>query len=262
MPVPDKNGTGKVAPVQTRVARIFADPEALSVAAAQRFVDAATEAITARGRFCASLSGGSTPKRLYQKLVEPSFIDRVDWSKVDLFFGDERCVPRDHPDSNYRMVHESLFNHAATRQARVFAVPVELAPEKAADAYADMIKHTVLQAIGLPRFDFMLLGVGADGHTASLFPGSAALDLRDRLTAAVYSTEKGNWRITLTLPTLNNSAQTLVLLEGSAKSKIVAHLCSNEAPVGWPIEHITPRNTVEWYVDAPAASEIKARKPV
>lgn len=237
----------------TRTPKIFPDPDSLSAAIAQRFVDLATATISKRGRFCVSLSGGSTPKRLYQTLASPRFVDRIDWPRVDLFFGDERCVARDHPDSNFRMVQETLFSDQTARAARIFGVPVELAPEKAAAAYAEMVQRVVPQVNNLPQFDLLLLGVGADGHTASLFPGTDAIDVRDRVAVAVYAEAKQNWRISLTFPTLNNSSHTLVLLEGAQKAVIVAHLCSDAPTAGWPIERITPRDEVEWYMDAAAA---------
>jgi len=236
-----------------RIPRIFPNPDALSAGAARRFVELATASIAARGRFAVALSGGSTPKRLYQLLASPNFIDRIDWSNIDFFFGDERCVALDHPDSNFRMAQQALFAHGGAQGARVFPVAADCSPDQAAEKYAEQVAQNVPSKNGFPQFDLVFLGVGADGHTASLFPGTSALDVIDRTAVAVYAQEKGNWRVTLTFPTLNNAAHTVVLLEGAPKAGIVARLCSNAPPAGWPIERITPRNAVEWYMDEAAA---------
>jgi len=242
-----------------RTPKVFPDPDALSAGAARRFVELAAASIAARGRFAVALSGGSTPKRLYQLLASPSFIDQIDWPNIDFFFGDERCVALDHPDSNFRMAQDALFSTGSARTAHVFPVPADCAPEEAAAKYAEQIEQTVPFKNGLPKFDLILLGVGPDGHTASLFPDTPALDVIDRIAVAVYAQAKGNWRVTLTFPTLNNAAHTVVLLEGAPKAVIVARLCSNAPPAGWPIERIIPRDEVQWYMDEAAASQIQGR---
>jgi 6-phosphogluconolactonase len=190
---------------------VFPDLEALSRAAAERFVSLAEGAVP----FRVALSGGSTPRRLYELLAAPPFRDQVPWPHTHLFWGDERCVPPDHPDSNYRMARESLLERAPIPARNVHRIRGELAPQEAAAAYEATLR-TELGAGG--RLDLVLLGMGEDGHTASLFPGSPALHEQTRWVMAQEVEKLGAWRITLTPPIINAAANVLFVVAGGGKA--------------------------------------------
>jgi 6-phosphogluconolactonase len=198
------------------VPRFVACPDAGALAreAAHRFVARAQEAVAARGRFLVALAGGSTPRGAYELLAGDVFAPRVDWARVHVFWGDERCVPPDHTDSNYRMAREALLDRIPISAGNVHRMRGELVPEAAADAYEAELDE-VLGAEG--RFDLVLLGMGVDGHTASLFPGTQALEERERRVAAYYVEKLGAWRVTLTLPALNAARRVLFLVGGAGK---------------------------------------------
>ena len=178
----------------------------LSERAAEEFVRLARQAIQLAGRFTVALSGGSTPKALYTLLAAPGFAQQISWNRAHLFWGDERCVPPDHPESNYRMVEETLRSKIQIPHENVHRMAGEKAPQIAALEYEAELKGFFELAEGaLPRFDLILLGLGEDGHTASLFPGSAALNDQEHLVAAVYVDKMNTYRLTLTLPVLGLS---------------------------------------------------------
>ena len=186
------------------------DLAAVSAEAGRRFTRAARAAVAARGRLAVALAGGSTPRLLYEWLVAAPGID---WGQTEVFFSDERCVPPEHPDSNYGMTRATLLRHVP---ARVHRVRGELDPAAAAAAYAG----DLVQTLGpQPAFDLLLLGLGTDGHTASLFPGSPALAVTDQL--AVAAPGPGSSRVTLTVPVLRAAAETLVLVAGAGKAAIL-----------------------------------------
>ena len=159
--------------------RIFSTPAALAEDAAERFAALAQEAVEKRGRFAVALSGGGTPQLLFRQLAAEPFAGRIPWGQTHVFWGDERCVPPDHPGSNYLSAREALLDHVPLPAGQVYRVRGEWRPEQAAQAYGDEL-HRVFGS-GWPRFDLILLGLGNDGHTASLFPGSAALEEKERL---------------------------------------------------------------------------------
>jgi 6-phosphogluconolactonase len=174
--------------------RILPDPAALADAAARHVVEQARAAIDARGRFSLTLSGGSTPRELHLRLASPPLKDQVDWPNVHIFFGDERCVPPDDPQSNYRMAHETLLSKVPIRPENVHRMRGELPPEEAAQAYEAELK--AFFGSEQPRLDLVLLGMGDNGHTASLFPGLSAVHEQRRWVVAEYVAEVGMWRIT------------------------------------------------------------------
>ncbi len=186
----------------------YPTPAALAEAAAERIVQAAQQAIAARGRFTLALSGGSTPRATYRRLASLP----LDWARVHLFWGDERAVPPDDPQSNYRMAREALIDHVSIPAGNVHRIPAELPPEEAARRY-----QAELEVFfgGAARFDLVLLGLGADGHTASLFPGVAVPD--DRLVAAVHVPQMDTWRITLTPKAINAAQEIVFLVSGAGK---------------------------------------------
>ena len=209
-------------PVNKRELIICPNTEELYGKAAERFAELAQQAAQARGRFTVALSGGSTPRGLYALLATAEYRERIPWSHVHLFWGDERCVPPDHPESNYRMVQESLLSKIAIPERNVHRMAGEKEPQIAAAEYEAELKNFFRLSEGaLPRFDLILLGLGEDGHTASLFPGSEALEDTEHLVVAICVEQLKTHRLTLTLPVLNNAAQVIFLVAGESKSAIL-----------------------------------------
>lgn len=234
---------------------VLPDPEALYRATAARVLELGTQAIAERGTFHLALAGGATPQGLYMLLSSPELAGRLDWTKVHLYFGDERHVPPEHQDSNYRMVRESLLERLpATPQ--VHRIAGELAPEQAAADYAALLDRQ-LPADG---FDLVLLGLGPDGHIASLFPGSDTLNQRKQKVRADYVPKLNSWRITLTLPVLNHARHLLLLVSGAHKADVLRHVLRNIAHANpLPVEMLRPQGQLEWFVDAAAARHIDQR---
>ncbi len=201
---------------------VLPDAAAVAEAAVELFTASAAESIAVRGAFEVCLSGGSTPRRLYRHLVSAPEIGRIDWSRVHLYFGDERCVPPDHPDSNYGMVARDLLEHLPVSVGGVHRMLGERDPHEAADAYEQLLIRRF--GDGWPRFDLVLLGLGADGHTASLFPGSAAVGERDRRCVACEVASLRAWRLTLTLPVINAARRVVFLVVGAEKASALQRL--------------------------------------
>lgn len=204
---------------------VLPDPAAVAEEAAQRFVACAAQAVRAQGRFTVALAGGSTPVALYALLSQPSYREQIAWERTLIFFGDERYVPPDHPWSNYRMAREALLDHIPVPAENVYRIAGELPPETAAAGYATSLRRVFdLRGAARPRFDLILLGMGEDGHTASLFPGMPALQERRRLVVATSVPEYVTppvARITLTLPVLNAAHQVMFLVTGAGKAEKV-----------------------------------------
>jgi 6-phosphogluconolactonase len=237
---------------------IVADTEELSRVAAAEFVHRAQDAVQAKGIFTVVLSGGSTPKSLYTLLADDVTLRAaVPWDKVHFFWGDERHVPPDHPDSNYRMAHEALLSKVLVPAANVQRIKSEY-PEahRAADEYDQRLREFFAVAVGhFPQFDLLLLGMGPDGHTASLFPGTVALHERTRLVVANWVEKFSTDRITLTPPVLNNAARIIFLVGGEEKAETLrAVLQGAQQPERFPAQLISPTHgTLLWLVDRSAA---------
>lgn len=223
--------------------------ERLAEMAAARVAATASAAIAERGRFSIALSGGSTPRPLYRLLAREPWAETIDWSHVDVFWGDERCVGPDHPDSNYRMARRALLDHVAIPKDRVHRILGELPAREAAAAYQVELRR-VLGDEG--RLDLVLLGLGSDGHTASLFPGTDAVLERRRDVVAVYVEKLDTWRITLTLPIINRARQVVFLVSGASKANTVARTQGgDELPAGM----VQPTDgTLIWLIDREAAA--------
>lgn len=228
--------------------------------AAEEFVGAAERAIAAAGRFSVALAGGSTPRSLYGLLAEAPWRNRIDWSRCHFFWGDERCVPPDHPDSNYRMARESLLSRVPLANENVHRMAGEKAPDSAAREYEQTLR-TFFGVTGSrwPRFDLILLGIGEDGHTASLFPGSEALAESRRLVVAPYVEKLRSHRLTLTLPVINAAAQVMFLVSGESKSSMVGAILNNETNTETlPVKRVNPKSgRLLWLVDQEAAGSLK-----
>jgi 6-phosphogluconolactonase len=200
------------------------DSASLAQRAARHFVELAEQAIAARGRARIAISGGSTPKATFQLLGDPGqpWRARMPWDRIELFWVDERCVPPDHPDSNYRMTREALLDRAPLKPEQIHRMEGELDPEEGAARYeSDLRKSFHLEGAETPVFDLLQLGMGPDGHTASLFPHTAALHELGRLSVANHVQNKDAWRITLTWPVINSARNVFFLIGGADKAAIL-----------------------------------------
>ncbi len=238
--------------------RVFDDPTRVALAAAEEFARRTQRKAEAGGDFAVALSGGSTPQRLYALLAEPPYRDRVPWDRVHLFWGDERAVPPEHPDSNYGAARAALLERVPIPAGNIHRMEAENPdPQAAAAAYERTLRGFLgLSAAGLPRFDLVILGMGADGHTASLFPGSEALWERRRLVVAPWVDALGSWRLTLTCPVLKNAACIMFLVTGPEKAETLRRVLENDqAAADLPARLVAPRDgELLWLVDRAAAA--------
>ena len=241
---------------------ILPDSYNLALEAARRFVHLASQASENRGIFTVSLAGGSTPGQMYEILASAPHLAMVDWTRVFVFWGDERCVPPDHSDSNYRKAKEALLDQVPIPADHIYRIPAELPPEQAAEVY----EESLLQFFSsLPdeeqrqqaRFDLVLLGMGDDGHTASLFPGTPAIHEHTRWVRAQYIDKMAAWRITLTPAILNRARHIILLVSGQAKSYTLPRvLYGTYQPERYPAQVIKPpEGELEWLVDEAAAAQ-------
>jgi 6-phosphogluconolactonase len=234
---------------------VLPDPAAVASATADRVVAAARSAIAERGIFRVALSGGGTPKEVYPLLLEPQRLEAVDWSRVEFFWGDERSVPPDHPESNFGVAYGMLISQLpGVRQDRIHRMPAE-APDL--DAAALSHESEIRLAFGArgdepPPFDLIWLGMGPDGHTASLFPGSTALDESDRWVVGNWAPEQESWRMTFTFPIINAGRDVIVVVTGADKAGPIRAIRAGGS--GLPAERVDGPQ-VEWIIDAAAAGE-------
>jgi 6-phosphogluconolactonase len=231
-----------------------ADPDAVASAAAEHLAESARRASAERGKFRVALSGGNTPRLLYQRLALPALGAAVDWSRWEIFFSDERCVPPDHPDSNYRMANDAWFARVPLPASNVHRIAGELDPAEAAARYA--------VELGEHPLDLVLLGIGEDGHTASLFPGNAALAEREQRVVAVTSPVPPPQRISLSFRALNEARAALFLVTGASKSQRLAEVLAERVSAAGagegllPAARVKPRTgVVHFYVDQAAWPE-------
>lgn len=233
------------------------DPQDLYKQAAALFERLAGEAVSVRGRFTVVLSGGSTPRGVYALLAEAGVRERIPWSHVHLFWGDERCVPPTHPESNYRLAEETLISRVPIPAQNIHRIPAEQAPAQAASAYEQTLREFfALPADTPPCFDLVFLGMGPDGHTASLFPGTVGLREEKRLVIAHHVEKLGAWRVTLTPPVLNQAAYVVFLVCGADKAATLREVLQGEyQPERLPAQLIRPvHGTLLWLVDQDADS--------
>lgn len=243
---------------------IFPDADSLSCGAADFIAESAVQAITVRGRFTVALCGGNTPKPVYARLATSGYRERLDWSKMHIFFGDERCVPPDDPQSNYLMARTALLDQVPLPQENIHRMHGEMEPEKAAMAYANDLQRDFGgdEAAGEPllnEFDLILLGLGDNGHTASLFPGLAAVTEKKRWVMAQYVEVVGMWRLTLTPVIINAARQVAFLVSGANKAEVVQRVLEGPyQPVVLPAQIIRPHSgDLRWLLDAPAAAKLR-----
>ena len=243
------------------IVRVFDDPSALMRAAADEIVPAAQGAVDERGRFTWALSGGSTPRALFHLLASDSYRERMPWNAIHFFWGDERHVPPDHPDSNFRMAREAMLDAVPVPPENIHRVPAEEPDaQRAAAEYEAALRSFFALASGeIPRFDLILLGLGKEGHTASLFPQSEVLHERERLVAAPWVEAQKTFRVTLTPPVLNHARRAMFLVSGEDKAEALrAVLEGPREPERYPAQ-IVEGNRL-WMVDRSAARLLKAAK--
>lgn len=245
---------------------VLPTPDALMHAAAERWVSAAAQAIEASGRYAVALAGGSTPQSLYALLASDPYASRVDWSRVHVFWSDERCVPPDDPRSNYRMAREALLARVPILEENIFRIRGEDEPAAAATAYERDLRELFATPEGPPRlspgsrFDLVLLGMGEDGHAASLFPGMAALRECSRWVRAVHLAEVRTSRVTLTPGVIDAAAEIVFLVSGRAKAATLRRVLEGPyRPEALPAQIIAPRaGRLRWLVDADAAADLES----
>jgi 6-phosphogluconolactonase len=242
----------------TREIKIFPQPEKLAEAFALELQKASKQAKNAGRSFNLVLAGGSTPRRVYEYLARPEFKKSIPWDVIHFFWGDERCVPSDHEDSNFRMARQALLDPLAIPQENIHRIQGENDPCAEAARYAQEIERHC--AVGeLPQFDWILLGLGTDGHTASLFPGMDAVEDPSGICAVAVHPESGQKRITLTARVLNQAKRVSFIVTGKSKAKMVAEIL-NQIPQRqrYPAAQVQPeQGKLEWLLDEEAASKLK-----
>jgi len=242
---------------------IFENIDVLYAALEKQWGLIAHAAIADHGAFHVVLAGGSTPRNFYKKLAQQSAIDDSCWHNTHIYFGDERCVPQDHPDSNYLMAEETLLSVAPLLPEHVHAMfSADLSVEQNVVQYETLLHDTLpLDAKGCPVFDLVLLGMGEDGHTASLFPDTEILHESAKPVAAQFVQKLNAWRVSLTFSTINAASHVAVLVAGDAKAKILADIFSAEKNVvaRYPIQQVNPAGQLDWYLDTAAAHLLNAQ---
>lgn len=259
-----------------KMIKIFDGAEQFNRFAAEKFVEIANEAIESKRRFAVALAGGSTPKSLYRLLGNEEFRNKIEWSKVFFFFGDERNVAPDDDDSNYRMARENLFEPLKISETNIFRWRTELqdADDIAAN-YESAIGKFFDEFLGeknkfqvaaddsnLPRFDLILLGIGADGHTASLFPFTEALSETEKIAAANPVEQLDAIRLTLTFPVINNARNVIFLVRGADKATALREVLEGDfQPDEFPAQNVKPASgDLFWLVDREAAGLLKSKR--
>lgn len=242
------------ASTKNREVKIFPDVAALNEAAASLIVKIAAQAVRAKDKFSIALAGGSTPESLYKLLASDKFKNKIDWTKTLVFFGDERCVSPDDAESNYRMANAALLARVSLPPENVFRLRGEIEPGEAAAEYEEIIKKNLGENA---RFDLILLGMGDDGHTASLFPGTRAVSETEKLVAANFVEKLNANRLTLTFRAVNAAKNVLFLATGAKKALMIKKVFSAET-IDLPASLVKPENgNCFWFLDEEAASLIE-----
>jgi len=241
-------------PTRTERGDVYVYGSAAEVAreAADAFVACVAGVLADRATARVALAGGSTPKAMYRLLASPAYRERVEWKRVEIYFGDERCVPPEHAESNYRMAREALLDHVPLGADRVHRIAGERPPEEAAAQY----QQKLVRLGDPPRLDLVLLGMGPDGHTASLFPGTPVLKETRALAAAVYVEKFSSWRVTLTPPVLSAAAHVIITAVGDEKAD--ALMLALTKPVGTVPIQLVHAVDQRWLVDGAAAEKWRA----
>jgi 6-phosphogluconolactonase len=236
--------------------RIYADAAAVAQALAEYFVAAAERAIAERGRFTVALSGGNTPRAAYELLAADPLRERLPWSDVFIYFGDERCVPPDDERSNYRMAREAFLDAVPIPSSNVHRIRGEIDPGQAVNEYASTLRANLGP---LPQLDLVMLGLGEDGHTASLFPGNAQEIEAHSLVEAAYAQSQAMWRVTITPNVINAALRVVFAVEGAQKARALAAVYEGPLePITYPAQLVQPSSgDLTWLVDEAAASLLR-----
>ena len=236
----------------------FPDMKSLSVQSARHIAGLIKESIESKGRCIISLSGGSSPRHVYEKLSNPEIYAGIDWSRVFIFWGDERYTGHTSEESNYYMAYRALLSKVSIPQENIFRVPVEVEPAKYAAVLYERIMEKFFMSMGavdakkrMPVFDIVLLGIGADGHTASLFPGHEAVNEKKRWVVSLEAPEGNRERITMTIPVLNSACSVIFIVSGSGKGKIIRSVLEERGAdkKDYPASKIIPETGTVWFVD-------------
>ena len=238
--------------------QVYKNLQGLSIAAAELFVRSAAQAIEKRGRFLTALSGGNTPNPLYQTLASAPYRDKVYWAKVHIFWGDERCVPPDDPGNCYYQARLALLDHVDIPVDNIHRIQSTLEPASAASDYVHTLKVFSTPSLDWPRFDLVLLGMGEDGHTASLFPGSPVEIASPTIAVTANYQDRPSRRVSLTPLVFNSARQIVFLVSGESKAETLANVLNGEYhPEQLPAQRIHPTDgEVIWLVDEAAASKL------
>ncbi len=241
---------------------VVADADALAERVARHTLEAGARALARHGRFDVALAGGSTPKAAYELLASSRFRGELDWTRVRFFFGDERCVPPDDDQSNFKMARTALLEPLGIAPAAIFRMRGEDEPQAAAAAYADVVRAELERDdTDTPAFDLVMLGMGPDGHTASLFPGTDPLEENERLVRAPYVEKFATFRLTLTPKAIDAAHEIAVATAGDTKTDALAAVLDGPfEPSRYPIQIVRPRHgTLTWLVDEVAAAKLRSR---
>jgi 6-phosphogluconolactonase len=239
------------------IIRIFQDLEELSRAAAELFIEQAATSIAERNQFLAALNGGSTPNRLFQ-LLATEYREKVEWTKVHVFWGDERCVPPDEPGSSYGQARDILLSHVPIPDTNIHRIKGELDPASASEDYSRVLKDFATPPLDWPRFDLVYLGMGEDGHTASLFPGSAVEIYEPVIPVTAQYQDRPANRVTLTAVVFNTAHMIAFMATGEKKAQTLAEVLGDRYnPELYPAQRIRPdHGRLVWLVDESAASRL------
>ena len=239
--------------------QFHSDRDSLAESVARQFIESGVDAIQKKGIFSTALAGGSTPKAAYELLSSSEFATQLDWSKVQIFWGDERCVPPDHPDSNYLMTYETLIKKIPIPAENVHRIQGELEPSEGAKKYEEEIRTYLGET---PQLDLVLLGMGDDGHTASLFPGTKPIYENTKLAAATYVQKLSSWRITLTPVMINQALNITFIVAGANKAQTLRQVLEGKYnPNVYPSQIIHPiAGSLTWLIDDAAGQYLERYK--
>lgn len=238
--------------------QVFKDRAELSKAAADALLRYAIQAIQDHGQFYLALAGGSTPKQLYELLSLAPYRDKMPWQDTQIYFGDERMVPHDHADSNFGMVYEAMLRHVPIPDSHVHPIPTNCGNAHECARQYDRELSTIPghEDGKAPGFDLVLLGMGADGHTASLFPGTGILQEFHCNAAAVHVGKLDSWRISITYPVINHAQHVMILVSGKDKADMIGQVLIDKDSSA-PIQAVRPQGQLQWFLDADAAKKLK-----
>jgi 6-phosphogluconolactonase len=239
--------------VRERSIKVYNLKKDLFLDAAELFFSEAKKAIKAHGKFSVAISGGSTPVPLYELLSSAEYRSRIDWKLIHFFWADERCVPKDHPDSNFRLAYELFLSKQPIPETNLHRIRGELDATVAASSYKTELMNFFSKS-PLPAFDLVLLGVGTDGHTASIFPGSNSADINSRTVISVYVKKLDSYRVSLNLPVFDNAGTVAFIVTGKSKAHVLREILE-DSNSDCPAARVNPKTGREiWFVDHDAAS--------